>query len=116
MKRLMVLIALASSLFGCAYNDYKDTTPTSKHSSDLTRTLAGQSVSNSTERTKSDYDECMAKNAGYDGAKAQCDAWIAAAQPGTMPKYQGWGWYPNYIGGYGQRSPYVTPGMVSRGY
>jgi len=116
MKRLMALIALVTCLGGCAYNNFEDTTPTSKHTTDLTRTAFGQSVTGGTERTQSNYQDCMAKNAGYDGAKAQCDAWVAAVQPGTMPKYQGWGWYPNYVGGYGQRSPYVTPGMVSRGY
>lgn len=115
MKRLMIAMA-AVLVAGCGYNHYKDTTPTSVTSVELDRNLAGQTVSSGTTRTQSDWEKCMAENRGYDGAKAQCDAWMVAAKPGAMPKYQGWGWWPNYGVGYGgySQQPYVTPGMIVR--
>lgn len=116
MKRMMVLIAVVACLIGCGYNHYEAKTPSETTSNDLDRNMAGQSVSSEKKRTQSDWEDCMESNRGYDGAKAQCDAWMVADTKDPMPRYQGWGWFPNYIGGFGQRSPYVTPGMVSRGY
>jgi hypothetical protein len=109
MKQLFCLVIALASLVGCAYNDYRDTTPTGVHQNDTTRTLAGQSTDVSTQMSASYYEDCMAKNRGFAGAQAECDNWIRAGRPGQMPQYQGWGFYPSYMG-YSSRSGWVSPG------
>jgi hypothetical protein len=111
MQKIATIIAL-SFVAGCAYNNYSDTTPTSKYENDTNRTLAGQSTSVSTEMTASYYEDCLARNRGYADAREECDGWVRAGRPGQMPQFQGWGWYPSYAG-YGSGSGYnqwSTPG------
>lgn len=114
MRALICLVAAVAALVGCAYNDFRDTTPTSKHENNTTRTPFGQSTEVSTQLTASYYEDCLAKNRGFQGAQVECDNWVRAGRPGQMPQFQGWGWYPSYAscGGYGttSRSGWTSPG------
>jgi len=110
MKQLICLVIALAALAGCAYNNYGDTTPTSKHANDTDRTLFGQSTQVSTEKTASYFEDCMSKNRGFPGAQQECENWIRAGRPGQMPQFQGWGYFPSYPATV-SRSGWVSPGL-----
>ena len=114
MKKTIVLSM--AMLAGCGHtftNGHATPSGTISSTTDIT---LGVTDSKSVATQESDWNRCMARQAGNPSAAQECQTWMEAFRPGHMPKY----YYPYGAMPYGTYgNPYyqptwVTPSMMGR--
>ena len=108
--RTLVMMVVACLATGCGVHSYStsDQTIYGTHKTEA-KTGPFSSSNASSDQTTSNYQRCLARYDGWDGAVAYCGNLMASGSPGQMPQWGAYGYSPYGYGSYGYGTYYGVP-------